>query len=30
MLVAKRHLAEAQDVQQAEEEKELEPADAVA
>ncbi|HZT00097.1 MAG TPA: efflux RND transporter permease subunit, partial [Terriglobales bacterium] len=30
MLVAKRHVAEAQDVQQAEEEKELEPADAVA
>jgi multidrug efflux pump len=30
MLVAKRHIAEAQDVQQAEEEKELEPADAVA
>jgi multidrug efflux pump len=30
MLVAKRHVAEAQDVEQAEEEKELEPADAVA
>ena len=30
MLVAKRHVADVQDVQQAEEEKELEPADAVA
>jgi hypothetical protein len=30
MLVAKRHVAEVPDVQQAEEEKELEPADAVA